>query len=162
MKKHLHLSQACFLVVILVFLAACQSDVSFSGFADLPVETDELNTQVYVFAPVGANSFEIGDDIFLVVQATGENTLVFPPGFGAVIYRYNKNQWIQVEKLPAKYAYGDWIIPPGGKASEIIWTKLSDQSHKILLRVFVFGHVYQHGETTDEIVGGYTDIVLHP
>lgn len=131
-------------------------------FPDLHLPQKNLNYELAVFTPT--RQLRIGEPIFFVVQVVGENTIIFPPDFNATIYRYQRNnrEWIKVEKEPVEYQSGNWIIPPGEKGADWIIPKLSDSAEVVLLRIFVFGYIYQDGQPTDEKVGAYTDVILKP
>jgi hypothetical protein len=164
MKRHTTRIHVLFWLVsaILLLSSACQDNIRQEEFPDLPIPVEELNTQVSVFAPSGANTFQINDDIFVAVKVIGEDTLIFPPDFGAVVYRYEDKEWTKVEGIPVTYRHGDWIIPPGLDGSDWVSPKPLKFSHTVLLRIFVFGHVYRDGKATDEMVGAYVDVVLRP
>ncbi len=132
----------------------------------LPVE--RLNTQVYVFAPKGWNTFKFNDPITLEIRVIGNEEIIFPPDFGVSTFLYRDGSWLEVvESVPVTYSHGDVILPPyrGNlflSGTAVAFPILQNASDPTLLRIFVFGHVYRNGKATDEKVGAYADVIIHP
>lgn len=152
-------------VMLLSLLASCSGSDQPSG---IEVPQDMWNQEVRVFAPVGLNTFRIGDSIGLVIAVTGTREIAFPADSGVKVFLYRQRQWTQVETAPVKYPQEDCILPPS-RGDPFLWEEetrvyplLPTSDSPLLLRIFVFGRVYQDGIVTTEKVGAYTDVVLRP
>ncbi|MEW6568432.1 MAG: hypothetical protein AB1449_09770 [Chloroflexota bacterium] len=137
------------------------------GMPAVELPTDELNQQVILSAPPGLNTFKINSGVRLLVEVTGSETIIFPADFGIRPFRYENEEWVEVEQVPTTYAHGDVVLPPS-EGNPLVtgvahtFPILPDTDRPVLLRIFVFGHVYRDGTATNEEVGGYIDVVLEP
>lgn len=155
-------------ILTLILLSACVLQPDIENVPDVGIPIQELNSQVIAFAPKGWNTFKIDDPIMLEVYVKGEKSVIFPPDFGIRVFLYHDGRWIEViEKIPVIYPYENVILSPASGTSfptgaVMIYPKLPEANRPILLRIFVFGHTYSRGKTTDQQVAAYVDVVLFP
>ncbi len=168
MKPGIILERATGLAAACLILAAsCAPRAQPVGMPPIDFPVEALNEQVRLAAPAGWNSFEVNSPVGLVVEVVGPEAVIFPPDYGIRAFRYDGEEWVEVEQVPTTYAHGDVIVPPSGgdplvTGATEIFPILPDTDKPLLLRIFVFGRVYREGEATDEEVGAYLDVVLKP
>lgn len=158
-------------VLITIFITSCGNRLpEQQGMPDIGIPVQDLNTQIRVYAHKGLNTFKENGCFALIIDVIGEETIIFPPDFGEKVFAYENGQWLQIGDFPVEYRGGSSIIPPSkgdplAMETTIVCPRLPDYllSHRrVLLRVFIFGHIYRDGKPTDEKVGGYADVILRP
>lgn len=148
-------------------LASCRAEAQPVGMPSVDIPADALNEQIRLSAPAGWNTFKVDSPVGLLVEVTGTETIIFPPDFGIQPFRYSDGEWVEVEQVPTTYVHGDVIVPPSGGNPLVTGTArtfpiLPDTDKPVLLRIFVFGHMYRDGTATDDKVGAYIDVLLEP
>ena len=159
------------MLVMLFMLAlpsACVPQPDGEDMPEIGIPVESLNSQVNAFAPKGWNTFKVGDPITLEIYVIGNEEIIFPPDFGIRTFLYRDGNWTEVvESVPVAYSHGDVILSPyrGNlfvSGTAVAFPILQNANDLMLLRIFVSGHIYRNGKATDEKVGAYVDVILHP
>lgn len=153
---------------VFALISACISWPDLENMPEIDIPAENLNVQVQVFAPKGWNTFKSNDPIELEIYVIGSEEIIFPPDFGVKTFLYDNGSWVEViETVPTTYSHGDVVLQPyngnpffAGAARA--FPILPGANNPTLLRIFVFGNLYYNGEATNEKVGAYVDVILHP
>lgn len=148
-------------------LASCSLQGQPHGMPDVGVAEESLNAGVRLTAPEGWNTFKLESAVTLLVEATGDQELIFPPDFGIRAFRYEDGEWIEVASVQTERHRGDVVLATGngeGLIGEVadIFPVIPDRSKPVTLRIFVIGRVYLPGGELGEGIGAYTDVTLRP
>lgn len=146
-------------------LLACGPQ-SPAGMPDVGVASEALNSEIRVFTPEG-KTFKRNERISLTIDVVGTRQVVFAPDFGQRMFLYQNGDWVEVADLPTEYAGGPYILSPShgdpfmwGDTS--VYPMLPEMEEPVWLRIFVLGRVLKYGEPSDEVVGGYVDVLVEP
>lgn len=160
--------QILFVLFALMLATACVLQPELENMPEVGIPPENLNTKVRVIAPRGLNTYKINAPIQLVIYVMGDEAIIFSPDFGVKIFLYKDGEWTEVvETVPITYLHGDTILPPSQgnsflSGSARAFPLFPGADHPVLLRIFVLGHVYRDATATDEKVGAYVDVILHP
>lgn len=156
-----------FIGLFSLVVTTCILQPDVENFPDVDIPLDHLNSQVFVTAPKGWNTFKTGDPITVEVYVTGKDEIIFPPDFGVKVFSYEHNEWMRVETVPITSPSHSIVLPPSNGDSPVtgetmVSPILSDESRTRLLRIFVSGNIYRNGVVTEEKIGAYVDVILRP
>ena len=135
------------------------------GMPEVGLPTEAIDAQIRVWAPEGLNTFKINQPIGLAVEVLGSEQVIFARDFGNRMFQYANEEWREVENVPTDWGEGSFLLSPSnGDPMEWQETEVfpwfGETDSPILLRLFVIGHVYRQGATTDDAVGAYVDVIL--
>lgn len=152
--------------ISLIFLAACSQNNPTSMPA-IDVPTEELNTEFRVFIEEDSDGLRINQRLYLVVDVIGENQIIFPPDFGLEMFQFTDGEWQVVQDVPTEYSGGDYILSPSKgdplmAGSTSVFPLVNDKEKPVLIRIFIFGHIYWDGKLVGDKVGGCVDVMLKP
>jgi hypothetical protein len=157
-----------FLAIMLIPISACDNNTpgSTNDMPDIGIPPDEFNKKVKLFAPDGWNTFRIGDSVALEVEVVGDEQIAFAPDYGARLFIYEKNQWLEVANF-TNYPEGIFILSPANddylKLGAIgVKPILPDPNKAVMLRIILVGNIYRDGKITDEVTAAYIDVDLKP
>jgi hypothetical protein len=133
---------------------------------DLGVSINNYNNDIQISAPEGWNTFNIGDDIGLNVEVISEYPIAFPRDFGARIFMYQDQEWMEIQN-EMDNPEGIVILSPTkddpfNSGTAIISPDLPDNNKLVELRIVLIGNLYLDGQITEDITAGYIDVELTP
>jgi hypothetical protein len=169
MKKMI-ISLVLLLLSLSIVSCSSQSATPPTDFQFYGIPPEELNTRVRVTAPSGlGNTYRNNSLLSLVVEVISDDQIAFPKDFGAKIYVYDHNMWIEI-KNDMEYAEESekgHILSPiksdhfnSGVAS--LSPLYPDIKQKLPMKIVLSGHVYKGGQITSQITGGFIDLTLKP
>ena len=153
-------------LISLILLAACSQN-NPTSMPTIDVPTEELNTEFRVFIEEDLDGLRINQRLYLAVDVIGENQIIFPPDFGLEMFQYADGEWQAVQDVPTEYSGGDYILSPSKgdplmAGSTSVFPLVTDKEKPVLIRIFIFGHIYRDVEMAGEKTGGYVDVMLKP
>lgn len=114
------------------------------------------------------NDFALRSPITVLVENLSEDSIWFPPDMGATLYMYSEpdGTW---QELRNRVRYGSQepvVLDPAGTGMWATVTTVAPEippsGGSITVRAVIQGRVYRAGSPSDDIVGVYTDVELHP
>jgi len=155
-------------LIICLSLFGCKSENESSTdlYEILGVSSDEINSKFMLQAPNGWNSFRIGDSIGLVIDLVSKDQISFSYDYGAKIYIYEHDNWIEIENI-AKYPAGSFIVTPDMSPQDIpgavIDPKIQQIDEPITVWIILFGDVInKDGKLTGDKTAASISIQLKP
>jgi len=142
-------------------VSSCSSAEKLPG-VDVPLQ--QMNSQLRLSLPGGAEHLQVGDSIPLIIQDLAQDPVVFPQDFGAKLFVRQNQQWVPVEN-DVGYPAGEFVLlpvkqQPFGAISTFVDPVIS-QSPPVTVRAVVVGHLRHNGQT-GQVVAAYLDITLQP
>jgi hypothetical protein len=166
--------KACLTMLITlaaVFLTACQAAatplaISPTGMPDIGIPVEQLNKDIMLQAPKPWNEFKTRSSLFFLVYPISKRIITFTDR-DSKTFLFDDGKWIELKNV-ANYGTSeithilDTSKPDGLNGTIIVDVDLPEPKKPALLRVFLFGYVYENGAKTDEKVASYIDVNLKP
>ncbi len=154
-------SVVCWVLVCQFLLASCSNP---DDKPPINIEKSYVNQQIALGAPGGLfNTFNATDPIYLEIQLSSKNEIVFPNNYNLKIFERKAGDWIEIfEKPTTRLPAGDVVLSTNAKFKETTFVTpvLTDYTRRYQLRIYVIGEM-----KTDEgikQVAAYIDLELHP
>jgi hypothetical protein len=157
------------LFMMLLALGACTTPLpeSIEDMPDVGIPAQEMNKRISLSVPKAINfDFKIGKEVAIAVEVSTNDQIAFDHNYGARLFTYGNNQWVEIRNL-TKYPDGYLVISPKednplNVGVFVFIPLLPDPNKATTIRVFLVGHIYQAGKITEGTTGGYIDIDLKP
>jgi hypothetical protein len=159
------------LTIPIMLITACTSNQdSYRDMAfDLIFAHEDTNNSIQLSVWKNYQFFKLGTTIDLAVKNLSNEIIVFPPNYNVRIFHYSEDekQWMVVEDSIESPSEPLRALAPQGSdkpnvGDVIFHPNLETHGSQITIRVTVTGNVVRDDIITDEQVGAYIDIVLHP
>jgi hypothetical protein len=153
-------SKAILLITIL-FLCGCAKN------QDRPhpegISAAKLNQAIQVIAPQAWNTFKLNEPVSLQIINISNQPLIFDKNFGTRIFIIEDDRWKEVENRLISIGSDGILMKPTANGENdtrgfSIKLDLSEKKSKTELRVYILGK----DSDTEEVVGGFIDLVLKP
>lgn len=137
----------------------------------------EWNTQVVMENSIitdqntGLNKpseYHWGDNLYIGVTPASASEIWFPYYFGVKTYVYENEQWKEIESelININFPRGDFIFTNKLDSRKyrliLIQPSIQDWNKAEDVRVVIIGKLVQNQKITDEQVGAYIDLTMHP
>lgn len=160
MKKSVFLDV---LIILLVLAAACQrlGSEKIPG-VDLPLE--EMNDGLSLSAPPELSSFQMGDNLRLVLVNSSDQLIILPQDFGVLIFQEVEGKWETIENW-IEYPTGEKNVYPGEdqpfREVIVVVHPVVFSEEPVTVRIVVVGNYYDEiSDTKGKQVGAFIDITL--
>jgi hypothetical protein len=156
------------LIVSCLMLTDCATDNAKTNISapDIGIPVSQINTQIYLTAPLGWNSFKLKDDITLDVEVVSENEIAFASNYGVRFFTNSDGQWLELENMMRYPSFNLVLSPAKGdyfKHGAIIASPgFSTMDKAITVRMYVIGNIVKNGNITEERTATFIDINLKP
>jgi hypothetical protein len=157
-----------YITAVLFLIVACENKslVPPTDLPDIGIPPDEYSKDFKLSAPEGWNTFKVGDAVGLAVEVVSSDQIAFAQDFGARLFIYENNQWVEVANF-MNYPEGYLILSPAKNdplkfGAAFVDPLLPDSNRAVTLRTVLVGNIYRDGKITDEIAAAYIDVDLKP
>lgn len=152
------------MLFLLVYLTACVSN-RLPEVAAIQIPDEELNTRISLTAPDGWDSFKTGDTVTLTIINTSGDKILFDPNYGARIFVFDDDGWIETSNELVSLDIDDVILEPikdnpASTGTTSIRPKLAIEASNLTVRIYVVGYLYADNVGTDNVTGAFIDVIL--
>ncbi len=158
-----------FLLVIVLFYSSvsCVGNVLPSGFPIQSIPSENINTYLKIYTPIGWNDFRVGSPIAIEIINISDETISATLDFSIQCFTYSDSKWNLLPKVPVERNEGYLIMRPSidipqDALASVIFPIIKNADVPIDLRVLVTGNIFRDGKPTDMRVGAFTDVTLYP
>ena len=145
-----------------LLMTACVSHRTDEYMPDVDMSLSEMNKNVSLSAPPDLNTLKTCDLIFVDVKINSGAKIIFAPDFGAKLFRADDDIWIELEDSMERQN-NQVVLPSNSNFASnlaVFAPVFSTYSEPQNIRIIVTGHIFRHGEKTDESVGAFIDLSL--
>jgi hypothetical protein len=161
------------IIIMVVSLSACvkqPTSVPSDKVPGFDISIKEMNNKLKIISPIGLhNSFKNDQDLSLYLTVISDDQMAFKTDFGAKIFVFQDNQWVEVENrvdYPGEKTQYFSLSPAKGNPAEgasIILRPYKPGLNSVVpMRAIVVGYIMKNGDVTDEKTYGYIDLELKP
>lgn len=177
MKKIKNFLIIGFLITLL--FSGCMKQESYETLPDLKIPEDQMNTYIDLTVVPYLTNLKVDKPVELLIQLASNNPVITKTDGNIEMYIYDdeKKEWKKVNDLreypypnsrfvPVSPEVTDIVLEPGEEGKEGffigLYPALQDYSKAVRLLVVAYGHLYMDGQKTDQEVGAYEILTLHP
>lgn len=159
-------------IFFILFLVSCgkTGTIPQNDMPDIGIPAEEMNLRLQIISPKGyQNTLKNNDDLALVVSVISDDNVAFKPDFGARIFIYQDNQWVEL-KNKMDYSVDmslDRILSPYKKdplqQATIVMVPFKQGLNKTVpMRVILIGNLVKNNQPSEIKTAGYIDLELNP
>ena len=166
----MELYRSILVCITIIVLSSCSSADKAPAKFTIPMSEIGADVQkgkyLQITAPAGWNQFTSDEDITLEVLNISDDQITSGPDFGARIFAWIDNEWVEV-KNKMRYQYQSFTLEPTENYDPLktvaisVYPELPASSATYHIRIFLIGELIENNNASRK-VGSYIDLRLSP